>query len=66
MSEIRRVRLETYLKRNSQQSLADLFGLTQGWVSQIKQKHPEARLVLVDGATKSIEYSVNKVKYVEG
>jgi predicted transcriptional regulator len=50
---------------NSQQSLADLFGLTQGWVSQIKQKHPEARLVLVDGATKSIEYSVNKVKHIE-
>ena len=63
MAQIRRIRLETYLKNHSQEELGGLFDLSQGWVSQIKSKHPEARLVEEDGEITAIEYAVKKVKY---
>jgi len=61
---IRRIRIETYLKTHTQQELADLFGMTQSWASQLKDTHSEARLIEVDGSIRSLEYSVAKTKDV--
>lgn len=61
---VRRVKIEDYLTRKDclgQGDLAEKFGRTQSWLSQIKSLHPEARIVIIDGDVEAIEY-VNHVR----
>lgn len=58
----KRVKVQTYLKKNNQTELGAVFERTQGWVSQIMKIDPDAKLVIIDGSIEAIEYSVPKKK----
>lgn len=62
--KVTRTKVKTYLQRNkkmTQTAIADIFGRTQPWLSQILKEDPDAKLLMVNGEICELEYYVVKV-----
>lgn len=61
MSGRRNKGLKTYLKNHPQRDVAEAFGRTQSWVSQILSAHPNAVLTLEGDEIMEMKFTQVKV-----